>query len=373
MSSPVKILFSGHRGCGKTTELEFLSKTLQSEGFLVVFVTAIKDMNIQDLYYTDLLLMLVKKTIELISTQVKLDKRHKKKIEDNLRQLSRDLVKEDIIELKSRFGLKAFSDWVDLFFTRDRTTRQTVRVKADSLITEIIGIFNSIVKSIQDTTSKRIVVIVDDVEKVADEEKIVDIFIKHSNIVIGLECHIVMTVPPSLFYSPSFRQLGQTYGITFFLPPFQVRNRDGLDNREQIQLMESIIRKRISDKIIRSELLQTLARQSGGLLFDFIRMTKLSLNNTSLHDQEYVTSEYIEEAFNDLVNEYDKIISPQYYDLLKNVHQNKDAVKDKVFRDLLFQLILLEYIESGRSWYDLHPAVEQLLLNKGIIRFTIPK
>lgn len=360
-----KVLFSGHRGSGKTTELYNLQNMLEKEGFLVVFVAATKDMNVSDLYYTDVLLTLIKNSIEFVSAKIKLSKKQSKKLEELLKQLAGELVKEDIIEKKTQFSLKYITDWVGVFFNRDRTTRQTIRLKADSLVHELITTFNSMISSIEEASGRKIVIIVDDLEKVTDEGRMIDILLKHSNVIRLLNCHIVLTVPPSISYSPSARQISQTYGITPFLPPFKVHNKDGTYNIDQISQMETIIRKRVSISLIASQLVQDTAKQSGGLLTDFIRILKVSFNKAYNIGENYVNDSVLNEAFNNLIDEYDKIVSSDDYEILIEVHRKKDVDnKDAKFRDLLFNLIILQYYERGMSWYDLHPAVEQLLKNK---------
>jgi energy-coupling factor transporter ATP-binding protein EcfA2 len=90
-SSISKVLFSGHRGSGKTTELHNLKNILEKQGFLVVFVAATKDMNIYDLYYTDVLLTLIKNTVEFVSSKVRLNKKQSKKLEELLKDLQATL------------------------------------------------------------------------------------------------------------------------------------------------------------------------------------------------------------------------------------------------------------------------------------------
>jgi len=52
---PMAQLISGHRGCGKSTELKRLVKDLENKGYLVVYFAADEDIDVGDLVYTDLL------------------------------------------------------------------------------------------------------------------------------------------------------------------------------------------------------------------------------------------------------------------------------------------------------------------------------
>jgi hypothetical protein len=75
---PAKFVFSGHRGSGKTTELYHASHILRKEHFSVVFISALKDAALSDLYYTDILILLIRKGNNLIA-----DKKTAKKLETN--------------------------------------------------------------------------------------------------------------------------------------------------------------------------------------------------------------------------------------------------------------------------------------------------
>jgi energy-coupling factor transporter ATP-binding protein EcfA2 len=59
------IIFCGHRGCGKSTELRILSSKLNKKDlFFVVFIDATIDLDTNNLQYSDLLMALAKKLFE---------------------------------------------------------------------------------------------------------------------------------------------------------------------------------------------------------------------------------------------------------------------------------------------------------------------
>ncbi|MDT5296351.1 MAG: hypothetical protein QOJ76_3231 [Acidobacteriota bacterium] len=60
---PTHQLFTGHRGCGKSTELLRLKKRLEEDGFYVVYFAADEDLDANDLTYTDLLLSIARRVI----------------------------------------------------------------------------------------------------------------------------------------------------------------------------------------------------------------------------------------------------------------------------------------------------------------------
>ena len=74
-------LISGHRGCGKSTELLRLANRLEREKFLVVYFAADEDIDMGDLVYTDLLLSIIKRLERTLSEKgIKIDERLSKGI-----------------------------------------------------------------------------------------------------------------------------------------------------------------------------------------------------------------------------------------------------------------------------------------------------
>jgi energy-coupling factor transporter ATP-binding protein EcfA2 len=57
------ILFTGHRGCGKSTELRKLQKQLEAK-FYIVYLQVDSELDINDVEYTDLYLLIIKKNAD---------------------------------------------------------------------------------------------------------------------------------------------------------------------------------------------------------------------------------------------------------------------------------------------------------------------
>lgn len=58
---PMAQLISGHRGCGKSTELLRLVDDLKRKKYMVVYFAADEDIDVGDLVYTDLLMAIIKR------------------------------------------------------------------------------------------------------------------------------------------------------------------------------------------------------------------------------------------------------------------------------------------------------------------------
>ena len=75
-AAPLTQLVSGHRGCGKSTELLRLAKNLEGKKFFVVYFTADEDLDVGDLEYTDLLVAIIKRLERALSEKgIQIDQR----------------------------------------------------------------------------------------------------------------------------------------------------------------------------------------------------------------------------------------------------------------------------------------------------------
>ena len=64
-------LFTGHRGCGKSTELLRLKARLETAGYAVVYYEAGDDLDLYDVKYTDVILSIVRR----ITSDIDLDEK----------------------------------------------------------------------------------------------------------------------------------------------------------------------------------------------------------------------------------------------------------------------------------------------------------
>lgn len=61
------MLFTGHRGCGKSTELRRLQKEWQAT-YRVIYLELDTELDINDAYYTDLYLVIIKEVTDDLAT-----------------------------------------------------------------------------------------------------------------------------------------------------------------------------------------------------------------------------------------------------------------------------------------------------------------
>ena len=150
------------------------------------------------------------------------------------------------------------------------------------------------------------------------------------------------------------------------LPLKSVKNRDESVNTEAVNFFRSIVFKRVSPKLFEDKAVEKLALWSGGVVVDFLRMVRDCCVKAQARDLKRVDENLAGESFDYLVNDYRRPIEEKYYPKLVEVYKNKDAKVDENLRSLLHLLAILEY--DRKRWYDVHPAIEQILFEKGLIK-----
>ncbi|MCL2932339.1 MAG: ATP-binding protein, partial [Trichodesmium sp. MAG_R03] len=104
---PTCQLFTGHIGCGKSTELWLLKQLLEAEGFHVVYFESDKDLEMGDLDVSDILLTIARQVSESLNTleNLNLDEptRFKSIIEGAIRLLQTEIEISPEVELS--FGI----------------------------------------------------------------------------------------------------------------------------------------------------------------------------------------------------------------------------------------------------------------------------
>lgn len=365
--SPSKILFTGLRACGKTTELRRLMYLLKDEYFIVYF-SAMNELELVDLDYKDIILSMILQTIRAAEKEsISLDEEISKEIMDLLKRITGEVevTSEDTSKTGLGFGLSLNVVVAEIMgkYKTEFSTRKVIRENSDFLLQDIIDKFNTLIAYLRGKTSKELIIIMDDLEK-ADLSKCEEIFYKHSFTLSRPNCKVIFTVPHALFYSPNWRQVQANFPDEYFLPVTSVKKKDNMSNDEGIKLFINIVEKRVKLTLFEEGVLVKIALCSGGVVVDYLRMLRECCIKAQTRTHEKISLDIVHESFGKLVDVYSRIIEGKYYDLLSDVYRKKDAEVDANLGFLLHMNAILEY--NHRKWYDIHPAVYRLLIEKGI-------
>lgn len=358
---PEKLLFSGHRGSGKSTELARLRNRL-SDDFRVVEFSVMNELDLFELQYVDVLLGLA---LELagLATEENLDV--KEQVLEEVFHFTREVTEE--VQLEEREGdgvnarLNAYVASLSAKLKAEDVTRRTVRETITRRITDLLESIRLLTKEIERATRKRLLVVIDDIDKV-DLATAKSMFYEHASTLSEPPLSIIYTYPMPLRHDNSFQQVKNSFPNEEFLPNIKTQDRNGEPFEPGLQTTEQIITKRLEDELIEEDALDVMAKLSSGVPRQLVMLARRACLESLKDDREVIDTDAVRAAANKQRNEYEVLLDREQRELLKEVHENKNIDNDEEHRELLHNLSVLKY-ENDEVWYDVHPIVLPLIEN----------
>ncbi len=377
-------LFTGHRGCGKSTELLRLQSRLQKANYNVIFFKADDDLDLNDIEYSDILIAIAKRVHSGLEEQgIKLDE----KLLDNVLLWLAEVIYEqgDLREIKTgleaEFGLgvpAVLSPLAQMLakvtgqIKTSHETKRHIRCKLDpqiSQLTEHINLLLYAARSrIQQSGYRDLVLIIDNLDRITHTAKKDQrdsheaIYIEFGDQLCNLACHVIYTVPMSMLYSPNAFILTNMFPNNFLLPLIKTHERSGAVSREGLETLRAILARRIDlDTLFEDEAVEHLCKVCGGHVRDLMRLVRYACRYAdSARFPKPITLEAARKAEENLINMYSRMIPEEHFPLLARVHLRKEVKNDEIHRWMLYNLSVLEYYDGAPPWYDVHPAVIKL-------------
>lgn len=406
-------LFTGHIGCGKSTELLLLKGQLEKEGFHVVYFDSSQDLEMGDVDVSDILLAIARRVSESFDH---LADSQPKTLKEMIGQVSRLLQTE--IELTAEAevpGIGKMSANSEGKFAVEVGIPGIGKITLDqkegvSLVAPLIGKINAKTKASPDLRGKLrgyleprtsgilesinqellatgiqqlkqlgkqgLVVIVDSLDKIDNIPKPWGrsqqeyLFVDRGEQLRSLNCHVVYTMPLGLRFSNDFNTLKQRFLTTpFVLPMVSLKLKDGSQCKEGMELLRQMILARafpylteserltkITEIFDSKETLDYLCCMSGGHVRELLRLL-----NDSLKRQKGlpISRNTIETVIATYRNDQRLGIDQYEWQLLKNVFKEKKVAGDQEYQTLIRSMFVYEYHHSGDSetWFDVNPLL----------------
>lgn len=359
--SPPKFFFSGHRGCGKSTELlHLLNDPDIQKKYWVINFSIRTEADIIDLDFRDVLLAIGGRLYrEYRKTGGDLPKQLLKELESWKGKVEQEIqtLSDGRISAEVGAGLDAFFANAGIKMRLEPATRIEMRQTFEKDITGLISVINAITAAIYKQEKRFPLVLIDDMDK-PDLDKARAIFHDRREIMTQPQCAIVYTVSSALFYSKEFDAIRDK---AIFLPNISLTNFAGEGvNEAGYRSLREFIRLRIEDSLIDNTAINLAIYYSGGVFRELARVMRTSIGNARRHGREIITSEDVEWAASEIRNEYRRILNSEDLQLLKKIHKTKKLEFIGPLRPLLQLLAILEY-EDNENWCDVHPALRKIL------------
>ena len=390
-------LFTGHLGCGKSTELLRLKQELEQEEFHVVYFESTDDLDLGNVDVSDILLAIARR----VSTSLEsLPSKDEKSNFKGLLQKAAHLLTMEIelstegkipgvgdigVKLSSRetsITLSTLIGKINAKVKRNENLRDRLKdylePKTDAIL-EVLnkGLFTPADEKLKEQGKKGLVVIVDNLDRLDNITKPNGrlqpefLFADRGEKLKQLSCHLVYTMPLALRYSDDFPIIRSRFNSPVVLPMIPVQKRDGSLHESGIKLLKQMILTRaypqlknspelwtqISDLFESEEILEQLCLKSGGHVRNLLRLLnawirkekKLPLSHEKL--QATVINEQADDSNN---------ITEDEWLLLKKVKQTKTLAGDYNYQKLIRTLLVYEYRDDQGSWYEVNPILNDL-------------
>lgn len=360
---PPKFFFSGHRGCGKSTELLHLmaNPKIQSKYWPINFSIR-EEADIIDLDFRDVLLAVGgrmyrdyrKEGGELPARLIKELDGFRGKVEEEVTTVKAGRISG----FEVGAGIDAFFANAQMKMKLEPSTRTLIRQVIDKDVTGLIDLINSIAAAIKHKEGRLPLILIDDLDK-PNLQEAKSIFQERREIMMQPNCAIVYTVSSALFYSKDFDAIRDQ---ALFLPNVRLHPHNAPDQPTALgyETMRNFVCLRMDPRLIHPQALDEAVSYSGGVFREMARIMRTSIGRARRRKAKQVESTDVEWAATEIRNEYRRILDKEDLAILKNFHeQNRMEYNDRI-RPLLQLLALLEY-RDGENWYDVHPVLRKLL------------
>lgn len=360
-------LVTGHRGCGKSTELLRLKATLEDRQFFTVYLDVEDVIDLVEIDYLDVLLAIARAVEEqtrsrgfqlndtllddlyLWFADKVLEKTEKTDFESELKA---KVQADGGIPLIARL-LARFTAQIKTASSQRTTTRQVLERELPVFVDKLNALISDARRHVQKAGHIDIVIIVDGLEKMhyrlvqQNDESDASVlsratsthdmlFLHHAEQLKAPRCHLVYTVPISLAFNANLRDV-----FDIFVIPMVKTNADGLAK------LTEIIERRVNVAAVFESpgLLQQLAQLSGGVVRDLMHLMRLASDT----DADKIGDNEVKYACTTLIKDYDRTLRNADIDALRQVHREQRVQADKRFERLLNLRTVLEY-ENGERW-----------------------
>jgi len=413
--SPTVQLFTGHIGCGKSTELLRLANDLRQEGFHVVYFESSQDLEMGDVDISDILMAIARRVSESLLEFEQLQFEKPRGLQGLLSGAAKLLQTE--IELSAEASLPGFgkvsANTEDGSFNADLgipglgqvsantqegvslvalgigkitakaknspELRSKLREYLEVRTTNVLEAINSEliepgIARLKERGKKGLVVIVDNLDRVERKPKPWGrpqpeyLFVDRGEQLRQLNCHVVYTIPLALLYSNDLNQLASRFNADpAVLPMIPVLRRDSSEHTEGMTLMRKMILARayptlsevereakITELFDASSTFDQLCKISGGHVREILRI----LNDWIKKDRKLPLSiEGLEKVIRTRRNQMMLAITDEEWNLLRQVRDTKKVMGDVGYDSLIGSMFVYEYRDEDGYWFDVNPIL----------------
>ncbi len=383
---PQRILFTGHRGSGKTTELWRLSQFLHDRFWISRFSVK-EELDPLDLTYVDLTFIIIEQLIAQAQKDgLKINERIAQRIWDWMADIKEIQTIIGRVESEGAVGVNLLAVLLAELksaFKVSKETKKEITRHVEPRLSTLLDNCNMLIQDLTNQVARRGLVplmIVEDLDKL-EPSTARELFINHSAVLLSFQMHIIYTVPIFMLYSTEAAEILDHFDLDEILPVIKVHQRAGHEfpYPEGVDTIRRIVGRRVDLSLIEEEALDLMIAKSGGCLRDLFDVLQRAALFTLRQKGAQIDKEAVQEGLKELRSRYERSISERregntvivsvqdYYARLAEISRSptKQPDNDLALMDLLHSLAVLEY--NGERWCDVHPIVMDILRSRGLI------
>ena len=365
-------LLMGHRGCGKSTELNHLAKRFLDEGYAVSTIYCDKELDRTNMAYTDILILMAEALISMAnSLNCRLAKqdlevllRFRREIENvDVSVKEANLEVEDGLEIQSPkllSGLLKFFLSLKTSLRLNQETRVTIREIMKPRISEWLAVMDRTADLVSSKLEGRQpILIFEDLDK----GNAWDVFHLHGEQLTGVHFPIIYTFPIGRSYSTEFSEMDAFFDVRR-LPMIMVRTIEGNINPKGVAVIRSIIESRCCPDLFEQDVIEYLIDMTGGSLRDLFFTIREAAFISMMRKSERISMDVSKLALRELRNKLRIRFDKSDFPFLREIYQNHSIYSDRTkLLKMMEGDIVLEY--NGENWYNLHPVIAEFLRDNG--------
>lgn len=378
-----KIVVAGHRGSGKSTELNRVEEVLKESGYDTLWASVNDNLDPNDLSFSDVMRLIVSLLDDFYGERAKRDPLLKDAF-DSVTDWFREVTKtyseriKDAREyglrggLGGKLGARAGAEAgvpgtkggiqfrtelgelaASINVVRRSEANESTEIKEtlERYPSQLVDNINLLLRAVG---SKRIAIILDNVDKYTPE-LVNEAFLRQSGLFHALECHLIYTVQASMQYRPVEDALEESFQVLEIpmLPVYQARTRHAQD--AVVARIREAVYKRVDSDLFASgdAAVNELILASGGCWRDLLRL----LNEALLNADVTIEAQHVIKAKQRVAQTFRRILQDEGdLKILAQVHLEHKMLSGKRACELLNHRCILAY--NGEGWYDAHPLLE---------------
>jgi hypothetical protein len=366
------VLFGGHVGCGKSTELRDYARLFR-QSYTVHHLELTKLLDINSLRFSDLLVALVHALVRNFQDENLSIRPEAVFITPVINWFDTRILKQDRFkdiegeiktEVKAEGGIPFLASLLATITGKVRagaSYREELRREIRDGFLQLLQHFNTLIARTNELLAKQgrgpLLFIIDGTDKLSKDDS-ETFFNADVNQLGQIQTNLIVCAPISVLLEGG--ATGQRF-TRVQLPMVKVFEADETPRQaEEDALIELVLKRMPLDYFDDKETVRYLVRHSGGHVRDLLRLVRAAFSRM---DGDTLTRELAELAVRDVASEYQRLVRQSDWPDLVRIDQSNGDEKDRTDDRLrmLYDLVLLEY---NSYWWRSHPLVRTLAAYK---------